>query len=1062
MAHAELNYLPKGCFDQLEVIDSVLFTSREIDVIACITNMRGSSKIASILNISPRTVETHILNVKRKIEHSAREGIIDFIEKSGKIGIVRKHYQYLLTKTEFNKRLKSIFMLIRNKNFCCGFIRIAEVGNVPITQQMQSHLTEAGVKLISYTKIEEAISNYQKGNHFIYVVDKIERVPVKILTQAGQSPENFTFLVLDGPASDDLSELLACIVNITEQENYYYAILEILKRVLSGVNIDNIIVEFKKCYQLITFEPREQLITSKAESVVTPQSTVEGFFSDRKLLVMTIGALIIGGMLGYSLINKHLQAAGTMTVKTASDIPKLQLASYISEILSGHEKFIGREEELKQIEQGFAKNNIIIIAGRSGIGKSSLVIEYGKRQKQDKIIRYFNADAATKIDQKYRELAEEMGINVERQQKDMVMKLVNNKLGSCSNDILFIFDNVDQYEDVKDYLNNLPSNVKALITTRQPNLITEKTHITLREFNNQEADQYLQKALQKRYIGKNDAQELIENIGTLPYDLKCVVAYLLDSPSVDVKTVNQEIGSKIKDKLFEQLAASRDEETEQAWKVLQYAAYLDPDFISVEILNELFPQNQKLLSNAINRLESLSLVSTIADKDGRAGFMIHRELQQAIQRSAKYHPKYAIDEKEVNNNLLIILDKLFVEVSFDSDIKWQIAGRLMPHVKKITENRIKVIPNEAKIKRTSLYYKQAAYYLQVNVDYRQALKYAEMALHKRQSIYSGNHPDILKSLRFVGRVYRALGEGQKGLEYSNSALKMSQELYKGNHPEVASSLREVGTVLSHLGETKYSLINLKAALKMYQELYKGNHLEIVEVLNALGITYMHSGQFNKGLEYFNLSLSMFKELSSNNHFWTAALLNNIAHSYNKLGNYQEALKCAEECLNMYKALYSLDHPYTVYALRSFGAALIETSRVEEALSVLHQALEINEKFDINRHYITGFILYELGRGYLKKGDYQKALEYGEKALNLRQSLYSTVKQHLEIAESLSSVADIYKALKNNDKALELYKETLAMRIALSLEKSPETEKETQRIKEKIAELGEPPILAFSF
>lgn len=42
---------------QINQINDVIFTPREIDVIACIINVRGVKKIADILGISHRTVE---------------------------------------------------------------------------------------------------------------------------------------------------------------------------------------------------------------------------------------------------------------------------------------------------------------------------------------------------------------------------------------------------------------------------------------------------------------------------------------------------------------------------------------------------------------------------------------------------------------------------------------------------------------------------------------------------------------------------------------------------------------------------------------------------------------------------------------------------------------------------------------------------------------------------------------------------------------------------------------------------------------------------------------------
>ena len=69
-------------FQEISQINSIIFTPREIDIISCIIHVRGVKKIASILNISPRTVEGYIKNISMKISSNSQEGIKDFVEKS--------------------------------------------------------------------------------------------------------------------------------------------------------------------------------------------------------------------------------------------------------------------------------------------------------------------------------------------------------------------------------------------------------------------------------------------------------------------------------------------------------------------------------------------------------------------------------------------------------------------------------------------------------------------------------------------------------------------------------------------------------------------------------------------------------------------------------------------------------------------------------------------------------------------------------------------------------------------------------------------------------------------
>ena len=58
---------------EIQSINGIRFTPKEIDVIACITNSRGDKKTAAILGIAPSTVATHIQNIFNKISANSRE-----------------------------------------------------------------------------------------------------------------------------------------------------------------------------------------------------------------------------------------------------------------------------------------------------------------------------------------------------------------------------------------------------------------------------------------------------------------------------------------------------------------------------------------------------------------------------------------------------------------------------------------------------------------------------------------------------------------------------------------------------------------------------------------------------------------------------------------------------------------------------------------------------------------------------------------------------------------------------------------------------------------------------
>ena len=64
----------------MQEVRGIYLTYREVDVISCVINNRGEKKIAYLLDISPRTVSTHVHNIMLKLKKNSRDGITDFIE----------------------------------------------------------------------------------------------------------------------------------------------------------------------------------------------------------------------------------------------------------------------------------------------------------------------------------------------------------------------------------------------------------------------------------------------------------------------------------------------------------------------------------------------------------------------------------------------------------------------------------------------------------------------------------------------------------------------------------------------------------------------------------------------------------------------------------------------------------------------------------------------------------------------------------------------------------------------------------------------------------------------
>lgn len=955
---------------------------------------------------------------------------------------------------EFHKKLKSISILVKKVPNCYFFYSKDKIIK-SILMMIQNDLEIIGIKSINY-KQDEELPQSTENEHYFYIVSnktKYTFITPDFRKKLETQPNSYTFLILD-TINSNLEKQLNCFtcIHLTKQENYYLVILEILKRLLPNVDLQKIILQTETVNRSINNSQLSSIIDPKInlKSIsINDNNLINSCFNKVKFSVFIPIIVII--LLSVIILWPNIMKSK----KEYKDLPQKALqplnlnnviASYMPEILTGNENFIGRGKELQLLKYTLSKDNIVIINGRAGIGKSTLAIEYGKQHKKNQIIRYLNAESKIKMDQQYREIAQELNINIDQLQSNLIMQLVNNKLYNLAVKILFIFDNVDEYDNVKEYIANLPPNIQTIVTTRQPLLIVNKPHVTLEEFNYEEATLYIKNSLQGKQIADELINNLAKNNGGLPYDLKCVTAYLLNVPITDINALSNELGGQIKDKLFKEFAVNNDPIKRTAWKILQYAANLDPDFINIEIMKKLLPQDLELLNITLKKLETLSLISIINNSNNHTGFKIHRNLQKNIKNSARNHAKHSINHKTLICNLMDILNNIFPEVNFTPDERWEISTGLQPHVEKLLNTEIEVANKKDRIILANLYYKLAKYHSKVNVNYHQALKYATIALNQRCELYNGINHHLANSFNLIGVIYRKVGKVQESLSHLKKGLTIRQQLYSKDHPEMADSLHNIANAYNQNGETKKGLEYAKMALKMYQRLYSGNHDAIARSLNLVGISYLDLGDHEKSLQYFKAGLEMLFAINSINYEKIAALQSNIAYNYNQLGNYIEALPYAKAAVDLFKEKYPNGHPRAIYSLDDFGDSLIKSNNVKSGLEVLHQALALSEKLNMNKHCITAFVLHDLGQGYLKDGNNKLALKYAKMAVDLRREIYSDVKNHHELAESIFSLGDIYFSLKNKKLATELYQEALAMYTDLSLEHLPKVDEIKQKIR----------------
>jgi hypothetical protein len=743
--------------------------------------------------------------------------------------------------------------------------------------------------------------------------------------------------------------------------------------------------------------------------------------------------------------------------------PSLKLTSNLLPLFpSLAERYIARTEDFVRIDQLLAIHPYIVIKGEPGFGKTSLANEYAHRQKNRphhaKLAIKIDADSQEKIINAYQTMARSLNIASEQCSAEELMRLVHHKIALSQKSVLLIFDNAEDAAYMMPYINYLPQGAKAIITTRHSRLIEGAPSLQARPFSCQEAAQYIfASAIKDRIHHPEEVQALVNYYakGTnavLPYHLNRAIGIIKQKPTGGINQYLAFVKAHPADEGELILQQKRMATSKLAWPILQYAAYLDPDFIDLSIFTELFKVTEEELTEAIAILESLSAM-TVVRKSGQEGLTLHR-LTQAIVREFIENPLHQETCVPATERLLSLaqsLNTLCPYVDNNPDQKWQQANNVMPHIEMILHHLPSELVNPV---IAELFNKVGKYATEVSRQYAKALAAQQEGLTIWQKCYPDQpHPGVASALCSLGYNYKQLGGQEnmiKSLQLQEQALAMYQALYGDQpHPNVANSFNNLGKAYERLGgqeNTSKGLQLHEQALVMRQTLYPDQpHPDVASSLNNLGKAYGRlGGQKNriKGLQLQAQALRMLQALySDQSHPDVAESLHDLGEAYVRLGgqeNTRKGLQLQAQALAMYQALYpDQPHPDVAETLNDLGFSYQQLGGQENSrkgLQLLEQALAMYQTLYLDQpHPNVSTLLNNVGSTYKQLGGQEnrrKGLQLQEQALAMHQTLYPD-QPHPEMAALLNNVGYSYAQLDGREnEGLQLQEQALVMVQAL--------------------------------
>jgi len=620
---------------------------------------------------------------------------------------------------------------------------------------------------------------------------------------------------------------------------------------------------------------------------------------------------------------------------------KKKVLKQLSSSLGKSSNFIGREEELKEINQKLNHSNTLLINGFGGVGKSTIASRYLQTQKEQ--FDYYGFFEG--INGFIRELERAFGLKKELS-KDSLLDVIYELRGLKNSKKLLVIDDVKEIEKNKKQIEK----ILALKENGCTILLTSREQIEDIEIYSLNVLSLDDAKVLFNSIFKMEDESLLEEIVTYLDCHAFFVEMTAKSLSVNTQRTPEKMIKMFRDGKLSKIKANKNESFNDFLnQQFSLDSLDDEDSLLLKQLS-LLPSveiNFKFLTKVFGLTDEeevedfQDLLNTLVKKgwlssDGRS-YKLHQIIKEFIW--ANHQPTL-----EEIDKVVLFFAKL---IEIDDDIQSAVLLKgYFVYFEAIDNvlNRVGVF-NE---KITNFWENLGAIY-EYNGLYNEALPFYIKVVEVKENVYGKNHLSTALSYHNLAVNYRKRGIYIKAKIFFLKAIKIKEKEFGKKHLNTINSYNSLAVVYKLMEDYEKAEHLYFKAIKIREKLLGNEHPDTASSYTNLAVLYDTKGLYEKAEHLYLNALQIREKVLGEEHSDTASSYHNLAVLYKSKGLYEKAEHFYLKALQISEKMLGSKHPYTAISYGGLGILYYEQEDFEKAYIYVKKSVDIYSKVLIETH-----------------------------------------------------------------------------------------------------------------